>query len=185
MRCSKCGTEGIPGKKFCAECGNPLSKRCSKCNSDNAPGAKFCADCGSALGTDVVTEDGKPSAAEADGGVRIAPTRQTSETIDGERKTVTALLADIGCEGNCCYYARTKGVDASAEAESLFRQAIQIAQKQRAKSLELRSTISLARLLEKQGRRDEARVMPAEIYRWFTEGFDTADLKTQRRCSTS
>jgi hypothetical protein len=49
----------------------------------------------------------------------------------------------------------------------------------------LRSTISLARLLAKQGRRDEARVMLAEIYSWFTEGFDTADLKTQRRCSTS
>ena len=78
--------------------------RCSKCNSDNAPGAKFCADCGSALGKDVGAEGGKPSAAEADGGVRIAPERQTSETIDGERKTVTALLADIGCEGNC-YYA--------------------------------------------------------------------------------
>jgi hypothetical protein len=52
----------------------------------------------------VVAEGGKPSAAEADGSVRIAPERQTSETIDGERKTVTALLADIGCEGNC-YYA--------------------------------------------------------------------------------
>src|SRR5216684_4566998 len=105
MRCSKCGTEGIPGKKFCAECGSPLSNRCSKCNSDNAPGARFCADCGSALGKVVVAEGGKPSAAEADGGVRIAPERQTSETIDGERKTVTALFADIGCEGNCCYYA--------------------------------------------------------------------------------
>ncbi len=95
MRCSKCGTEGIPGKKFCAECGNPLSKRCSKCNSDNAPDGKFCADCGSALGKVVVAEGGKPSAAEADGGVCIAPERQTSETIDGERKTVTALFADI------------------------------------------------------------------------------------------
>src|SRR5229473_942051 len=95
MRCSKCGTEGIPGKKFCAECGNPLSNRCSKCHSDNAPGAKFCADCGSALGTDVVAEGGKPSAAQAAGGVRIAPERQTSEAIEGERKTVTALFADI------------------------------------------------------------------------------------------
>jgi len=95
MRCSKCGTEGIPGKKFCAECGSPLSNRCSNCNSDNAPSAKFCADCGSALSKDVGTEDGKPSAAEAAGGVRIAPERQTSEAIDGERKTVTALFADI------------------------------------------------------------------------------------------
>jgi predicted ATPase len=41
----------------------------------------------------------------------------------------------------------------------------------------LRATMSFARLLDKQGRRDEARVMLAEIYGWFTEGFDTADLK--------
>jgi class 3 adenylate cyclase len=95
MRCAKCGTEGIPGKNFCAECGSPLSKRCSNCNADNAPGAKFCADCGSALGTDAVAKGGKPSAAEAAGGVRISAELQTSETIEGERKTVTALFADI------------------------------------------------------------------------------------------
>ncbi len=63
------------------------------------------------------------------------------------------------------------------EAETYFRQAIEIARRQCAKSLELRATMSLARLLAKQGRRDEARAMLAEIYGWFTEGFDTADLK--------
>jgi predicted ATPase len=47
----------------------------------------------------------------------------------------------------------------------------------RAKAWELRTITSLARLLASQGRRDEARAMVAEIYRWFTEGFDTADLK--------
>ena len=46
-----------------------------------------------------------------------------------------------------------------------------------AKSWELRATMSLARLLAKQGHRDEARTMLADIYSWFTEGFDTADLK--------
>ena len=95
MRCSKCGKEGIPGKKFCAECGSPLYSRCSNCNSDNAPGAKFCADCGRELGKDVGVDGGKPFAARADGGVRIAPERQTSEAVEGERKTVTALFADI------------------------------------------------------------------------------------------
>src|SRR6266851_9603218 len=94
MHCSKCGTEGIPGKKFCAECGSPLSNRCSNCNSDNPPGAKFCVDCGSALGKDAATAGAKPSA-EAAGGVRIAPARQASETIEGVRKMVTALFADI------------------------------------------------------------------------------------------
>jgi predicted ATPase len=46
-----------------------------------------------------------------------------------------------------------------------------------AKSLALRATTSLARLFDKTNRRDEARTMLAEIYNWFTEGFDTADLK--------
>jgi predicted ATPase len=63
------------------------------------------------------------------------------------------------------------------EAQRCLERAIEIARKQSAKSLELRATTSLARLLAKQGRRDEARVMLAEIYGWFTEGFDTADLK--------
>ncbi|MBV8357955.1 MAG: hypothetical protein JO189_08470 [Deltaproteobacteria bacterium] len=63
------------------------------------------------------------------------------------------------------------------DAEDSFRKAIIIAQRQQAKSWELRATLSLARLLIKQGRRDEARSMLTEIYDWFTEGFDTADLK--------
>jgi tetratricopeptide (TPR) repeat protein len=62
-------------------------------------------------------------------------------------------------------------------AEAGFREAIALAQKIGAKAWELRATMSLARLLNEQGRRDEARVMLAEIYGWFTEGFDTADLK--------
>ena len=65
----------------------------------------------------------------------------------------------------------------AAEAQSCFQRAIEIARKQSAKSLELRATMSLARLLDKQGRRDEALAMLTDIYGWFTEGFDTADLK--------
>jgi len=61
--------------------------------------------------------------------------------------------------------------------ETCFRKAIEVARAQCAKSFELRATASLARLLAKQGKRDEARAMLAEIYGWFTEGFDTADLK--------
>jgi predicted ATPase len=58
-----------------------------------------------------------------------------------------------------------------------MRMAIQVAQRQAARSWELRATMSLARLLDKHGHRDEARAILAEIYNWFTEGFDTADLK--------
>ncbi|HKV53160.1 MAG TPA: hypothetical protein VJN94_00835 [Candidatus Binataceae bacterium] len=63
------------------------------------------------------------------------------------------------------------------DAARWFGDAIAVARRQGAKSLELRATMSLARLLIKQGHRDEARTMLAEIYNWFTEGFDTADLK--------
>ena len=64
-----------------------------------------------------------------------------------------------------------------SEAEEQFGKAIAVARRQSSKSWELRSTTSLAQLLASQGRRDEARTMLAEIYGWFTEGFDTADLK--------
>jgi len=66
---------------------------------------------------------------------------------------------------------------AEGNAEKCFRAAIDVARMQEAKWWELRATTSLARLLAKQGKRDEARAMLAEIYTWFTEGFDTADLK--------
>jgi predicted ATPase len=64
-----------------------------------------------------------------------------------------------------------------AEAQRCFQRAIEIARRQSAKSWELRATMSLARLVDKQGKRDEARAMLAKIYDWFTEGFDTRDLK--------
>jgi predicted ATPase len=64
-----------------------------------------------------------------------------------------------------------------AEAQSCFERAITIARNQNAKSWELRATTSLARLLVRQSRREEARALLAAIYNWFTEGFDTADLK--------
>jgi predicted ATPase len=63
------------------------------------------------------------------------------------------------------------------EGQASFRQAIRIAQAQQAKSLELRAARDLARLWGEQHRRAEARDLLARVYGWFTEGFDTADLK--------
>jgi predicted ATPase len=63
------------------------------------------------------------------------------------------------------------------EVEACFRQALNIARQQQAKSLELRAATSLARLLQAQGKRAEARQMLTESYGWFTEGFDTPDLQ--------
>jgi predicted ATPase len=63
------------------------------------------------------------------------------------------------------------------EAETCFRQAIDIARRQQAKSLELRAAMSLSRLWQQQGKRAEARELLAPVYSWFTEAFDTADLQ--------
>jgi len=63
------------------------------------------------------------------------------------------------------------------QAEASFQQALAMARRQQAKSLELRAAMSLARLWQRQGKRDVARELLAPIYGWFTEGFDTPDLK--------
>jgi predicted ATPase len=68
-------------------------------------------------------------------------------------------------------------LDPQGEAEACFLKAIDIARKQQAKLLELRATTSLARLWQKQGKRKQARKLLADIYGWFTEGFDTKDLQ--------
>jgi class 3 adenylate cyclase/predicted ATPase len=64
-----------------------------------------------------------------------------------------------------------------SEAEACFVQALEIARRQGAKSWELRAVVSLSRLWQKQGKKNEARKRLAEVYNWFTEGFETADLK--------
>ncbi len=96
-------------------------------------------------------------------------------------------LAEVGKSGQRLYEARLYHLKGELllmqnssnveEAESSFRTAIEVARRQGASLFELRATNSFARLLTKQGRRDEARAMLAEIYGWFTEGFHTADLK--------
>ena len=66
------------------------------------------------------------------------------------------------------------------EVEACFHQALVVARRQQAKSLELRAATSLARLWQQQGKRPQARQLLAEVYDWFTEGFDTADLREAR-----
>src|SRR5208282_5349772 len=89
MRCTKCGTESTTGKKFCAECGTPLSSRCPKCGADNGPTAKFCEDCGAPLGSPAASPQKSNHSP-----IRVVDT-PASENLEGERKTVTALFADI------------------------------------------------------------------------------------------
>jgi predicted ATPase len=288
MRCSKCGTEGICGKRFCADCGGPLSNCCSKCNSDNALSARFCADCGSALSNDVGAEalvtpirlsragtealalaqklshpfslvfaqnigvgilrqlrrEARVVHEIADSAIALSVEHgladplayatvlrgwaiseqgrnqegiaQILQGLAGSRATgaevlrpyLLCLLAEVyrdaghfgeglsalrealaaaGTHQNRAFEAEIHRLtgelllrqnDSNAtEAQRCFQGAIEIARKQSAKSLELRAAMSLARLLDNTGRRDEARAMLADIYGWFSEGFDTADLK--------
>jgi predicted ATPase len=65
----------------------------------------------------------------------------------------------------------------AAQAEACFQQALDIARRQQAKSLELRAAMSLSRLWQQPGKRDEAHDLLAPIYGWFTEGLDTADFQ--------
>jgi len=64
-----------------------------------------------------------------------------------------------------------------AKAEACFERALTVAREQQAKSWELRAAMSMARLWRDQGKRNEARNLLAPVYDWFTEGFDTRDLK--------
>src|SRR5271166_1356207 len=97
MRCTKCGTESATSRKFCAACGSPLSRRCPKCGAENAPKSAFCEDCGTALaGNAASAVASSAQAAPTAPNIRVTPERSDASTvIDGERKTVTALFADI------------------------------------------------------------------------------------------
>jgi tetratricopeptide (TPR) repeat protein len=73
-----------------------------------------------------------------------------------------------------------RGQGADADAEASFQKSVAVARAQSAKSFELRATMSLARLWRSQGKVEAACEMLAEVYAWFTEGFDTADLQDAR-----
>src|SRR5215470_16815787 len=91
MKCLRCGAENRAGAKFCNECAAPIEALCPKCGSRNKPAAKFCDECGAGLGG--ATANAPPH--KPDGlSVQVVETIRP-ETLEGERKTVTALFADI------------------------------------------------------------------------------------------
>jgi predicted ATPase len=112
--------------------------------------------------------------------------RKTEQTSEG-LKVVNEELANARVNECCCYEAelhRIKGelllretAADEQQAEACFQNALKIARGQSAKSLELRAAMSLSRLWQSQGKKAEAQNLLAEVYGWFTEGFDTADLK--------
>jgi predicted ATPase len=115
--------------------------------------------------------------------------RKSGRTIEGLR-VVNEEQSRVHISGARFYQAevhRIKGElllaqDAADKgaAEACFQSALQVARGQSAKSLELRAAMSLSRLWQRQGKKTQARQLLAEVYGWFTEGFDTADLKAAK-----
>ena len=91
MRCLNCKTENPAGKKFCVECGVRLPLNCAACGAPHAAAEKFCGECGTTLGPTSAVASTKKS---NDSPIRVAET-SAPENLEGERKTVTALFADI------------------------------------------------------------------------------------------
>src|SRR5262245_26022058 len=90
MRCPKCNRDNPDDAKFCVGCGNPLAGRCASCGSENPSDASFCKQCGTRLAGRTA-----PSATFASERVNVRAEQGDSAALDGERKTVTMLFADI------------------------------------------------------------------------------------------
>src|SRR5262249_35952234 len=90
MLCSKCNTKNLADAVFCAECGTKLELRCPSCALANPQGSKFCRKCGTALANHASTNVRQYAPAQI-----LVSNPPAPENIDGERKTVTMLFADI------------------------------------------------------------------------------------------
>ncbi len=96
MRCSSCGTDNPAGMKFCGNCAAPLAHRCPRCGLENPPEFKFCGECGGALAVARgAGASAKPPSSVVEPAVRVRLEQAAADAAGGERKTVTALFADI------------------------------------------------------------------------------------------
>src|SRR5262245_39367553 len=90
MKCAKCGAENREGRKFYAKCAAPLARLCPQCGASNEPSEDFCFECAAPLEKPPATLPRRSSSAP----IQIADV-PAAENLEGERKTITALFADI------------------------------------------------------------------------------------------
>jgi hypothetical protein len=95
MRCAKCGSENPDAKKFCGDCGAMLANRCPKCGAENPPSKRLCGNCETVLFAKRADVHSPASLRSTPETPITADWIGPSATVDGERKTVTALFADI------------------------------------------------------------------------------------------
>src|SRR5208337_1007064 len=95
MQCAKCNYDNPADALFCMKCGAKVENRCASCATVNPADANFCGKCGGALGASAPFASPGSVAALKTPRLEVSHQRQTAEGLDGERKTVTALFADI------------------------------------------------------------------------------------------
>src|SRR5262245_12985698 len=195
--CAKCGTPNDPGERFCGSCGEPLGGAAAAetpAAGRGSPAGEVPPDAErrqlTVMFCDLV---GSTALAERidDEDLRNLIRRYYDACAETARRYDGNVANYLG-DGVLLYFgyphaheddaerAVRAGLDTDggpAQAESFFRRALEIAQAQEARSLELRAAMSLARLLRTQERADEARALLTPLYAWFTEGFDTSDLR--------
>ncbi|MBV8452120.1 MAG: zinc ribbon domain-containing protein, partial [Deltaproteobacteria bacterium] len=86
MRCAKCGNDNPAGKKFCGDCGAPLTNSYPKCGGGSPPGKRFCGDCGTALAPRNATSQ-SPADSSSTPNITISAEQMASAVAEGERKT--------------------------------------------------------------------------------------------------
>jgi hypothetical protein len=111
-------------------------------------------------------------------GILMTATSVTAQTSRGMKLFLSPSAAAVLMSTHVANLQPvTPNPQAEAEGEAYFHKAVTIARRQGARMLELRTSVSLARLWQQQGRKRQARHLLAKICSWFTEGFDTADLQ--------